>query len=444
MTAQFFGGCEAFISEIKANRWWGIAGSRYREVLFRELVPLKSTTYATHGLYMYPARFIPHVIRYAIERYTEPGDWVFDPFAGYGTVAIEASLTGRNAVLWDLNPVTEVLTLASLYRWDISLGDFDLDWGYGREFHPMWENIFYWHPRDFYDALSRVWGYWHYEVYGRARGLEEVSKAYLIAIPLLKVTRFFSYSDEKIAKLYRSRYAEEKVKTLLHRDWRDKMVRMYWGYAGEVVEKVREYRSLQPRDIEIVIRTSRRVNNRLEVFDAIRARLDREVRLLITSPPYLQAQEYIRSFKLELVWLGYTGSDLRILAGHEIPYNNPPQTNIHSRLFHEIRKEIMKLGNGKLLQIYDAYFHSLAAFINNNHDKAEIMAIFVGPVKIRNMRIPIDEILREHLEALGFKHEETLIDRIVSRRLFKVEVNPATGLADERTPTEHLLIMRRK
>ncbi|MEM1696626.1 MAG: DNA methyltransferase [Desulfurococcaceae archaeon] len=60
----------------------------YREVLFRDLVKLPSTTYATHGLYMYPAKFIPQVVRYAVEKYTEPGDWVFDPFAGYGTVVV--------------------------------------------------------------------------------------------------------------------------------------------------------------------------------------------------------------------------------------------------------------------------------------------------------------------------------------------------------------------
>ncbi|MEM4970280.1 MAG: hypothetical protein QXE01_03405 [Sulfolobales archaeon] len=63
---------------------------------------------------------------------------------------------------------------------------------------------------------------------------------------------------------------------------------------------------------------------------------------------------------------------------------------------------------------------------------------------MRNIRIPIDEILREHLESLGFQHIETLIDRIVSRRLFNSRINPATGLEDERTPTEHLLIMRNK
>jgi hypothetical protein len=62
--------------------------SIYREILFRDLVRLPSTTYATHGLYMYPAKFIPHVVRYASERFSGPGDWVFDPFAGYGSVAM--------------------------------------------------------------------------------------------------------------------------------------------------------------------------------------------------------------------------------------------------------------------------------------------------------------------------------------------------------------------
>jgi hypothetical protein len=51
--------------------------------------------------------------------------------------------------------------------------------------------------------------------------------------------------------------------------------------------------------------------------------------------------------------------------------------------------------------------------------------------------------VRVNLESLGWSHEVTLIDTIVSRRLAKVEINPATGLEDERTPTEHLLIMRR-
>jgi hypothetical protein len=167
---------------------------------------------------MYPAKFIPHVVRYALERFAEPGDWVFDPFAGYGSVAVEATLTGRNAELWDLNPVTR------------------------------------------------------------------------------------------------------------------------------------------------------------------------------------------------------------------IPYNRPPDVEVNGRLYREYRSRVASMGHRKLLELYEAYFRSLAHFLNINSGRVETIALFVGPVKIRGMRIPIDEILKEHLESLGFQHVETIIDRIVSRKLFNSRVNPATGL----------------
>jgi len=413
-----------------------------REVLFRRLIPLKSTTYATHGLYMYPAKFIPQVVRYAIEKYTREGDWVFDPFAGYGTVAIEASLTNRNAILWDLNPITEVLTLASLYKWDITSRDFELDWNYNNPFIPKWENIHYWYPREIYEVLSRCWGYWHNEIFSKAKSAKEIQKACLVAIALFKVSRYFSYSDEKIAKLYKSKQAVEKINNLLSRDWKLKMIKMYWENVSDILEKINEYRSYNPKNVEILIRTSKKEGNNFIIFDAINEKINKDVRLLITSPPYLQAQEYIRSFKLELAWLGFTGSELSSLINHEIPYNNPPKVEIKSKLFYELREEIKKLNHSKLLELYDSYFYSLIKFLNNNYEKFDTVAIFVGPVKIRNIRIPIDSILQEHLENLGFKHVETLIDKIVSRRLFKVEVNPATGIIDERTPTEHLLIMK--
>ena len=390
------------------------------DVLFRDLVrEVPSTTYATHTLYMYPAKFIPQVIRYVINKYSGPGDWLFDPFAGYGTVAIEASLTGRNAVLWDLNPITEVLVKASTFRGELRLSDFDVDWGFNKPYRPSWSNIHYWHPREFYEALSRAWGWWHYNVPAELKPV--------VAIPLLKVTRFFSYADLEIAKLYKSKKAVERVSTLLKGEWRQKMVSMYWGYARQTIEKIRDYQSRGPRDVEIDVKVG---------VDSLNTVLDRDVDVMVTSPPYLQAQEYIRSFKLELAWLDF-GSRLTELAKHEIPYNNPSNIKVNSETYLKVREEVEKLNHGKLLDIYDAYFKSLTYFLNKNHERIKgVIAIFVGPTKIRNIRVPIDEILREHVE--------TLIDTIISRRLFKVRKNPATGLKEERTPTEHLLVMRSK
>jgi hypothetical protein len=125
----------------------------------------------------------------------------------------------------------------------------------------------------------------------------------------------------------------------------------------------------------------------------------------------------------------------------EIPYNTPPNVSVNSNTYKKYRELVRNIGDSKLLQIYDTYFKSMAQFLNKID--AKVIGLFVGPVKVKTMRIPLDEIFMEHLVSLGWSHEVTLIDTIVSRRLARVEINPATGLEDERTPTEHLLIMRR-
>ncbi len=56
-------------------------------VSFRELVPeIRDTGYLTHAIFAYPAKFIPQVVRYAIDTFTQAGDWIVDAFAGSGTV----------------------------------------------------------------------------------------------------------------------------------------------------------------------------------------------------------------------------------------------------------------------------------------------------------------------------------------------------------------------
>jgi hypothetical protein len=71
------------------------------------------------------------------------------------------------------------------------------------------------------------------------------------------------------------------------------------------------------------------------------------------------------------------------------------------------------------------------------------MCIFVGPAKIRATPVPIDDIIIEHLEKFGWKHEVTLVDRIVSRVMFETAINPASGIKDNRIETEHLVVLKK-
>ena len=58
----------------------------------------------------YRACFKPQLPRFFIERLTEPGDIVYDPFMGRGTTPIEAALMGRVPFGCDINPLSAVLT----------------------------------------------------------------------------------------------------------------------------------------------------------------------------------------------------------------------------------------------------------------------------------------------------------------------------------------------
>ncbi|MCX7869258.1 MAG: DNA methyltransferase, partial [Terrimicrobiaceae bacterium] len=71
---------------------------------------------AGHSLHevSYRACFKPQLPAFFIERFTRPGELVFDPFMGRGTTLIEAALRGRAAGGCDANPVARVFTAPRL------------------------------------------------------------------------------------------------------------------------------------------------------------------------------------------------------------------------------------------------------------------------------------------------------------------------------------------
>jgi len=66
---------------------------------------------AAHSLHeiSYRACFKPQLPRFFIDRLTEPGEIVYDPFAGRGTTLLEAALLGRMPWGNDLNPLSITL-----------------------------------------------------------------------------------------------------------------------------------------------------------------------------------------------------------------------------------------------------------------------------------------------------------------------------------------------
>lgn len=71
----------------------------------------------------YRACFKPQLPAYFLERFSKPGDLIYDPFSGRGTTAIEAALTGHRVAANDINPLSTYLTKPRLNIPDLSAVD---------------------------------------------------------------------------------------------------------------------------------------------------------------------------------------------------------------------------------------------------------------------------------------------------------------------------------
>jgi len=76
---------------------------------------------AAHSLHevSYRACFKPQLPRFFIERFTSPGEKVYDPFMGRGTTLLESALLDRIPVGCDVNPLSALLCLPRLHSVDL-------------------------------------------------------------------------------------------------------------------------------------------------------------------------------------------------------------------------------------------------------------------------------------------------------------------------------------
>ncbi|MCF2136511.1 MAG: site-specific DNA-methyltransferase [Candidatus Thorarchaeota archaeon] len=404
-----------------------VQSNREHRISFRQSVDLPSTTYGIFALYRYPAKFIPHVVAYILDRYANNGDTVFDPFAGYGTVGAVARIYGYDYELWDLNPILDfVHRIMQLRPREINVSDIITHLKRStKTFVPDWSKFDYWFPSEFRPLLMRAWGGYY--------AIESEYEQLLLTIPLLKVSRQYSFDDRGRMKLSSSPQSRMRISILLESDWKRKFYIMLEKEINTMMRRLRENADLS---------TSRQVRAKIRAgVDTLHERLDNEVDLLITSPPYLQSQEYIRYAKMDLFWLGYSEKEISRLSRLEVPYRRVDPITIYSPTFEAFREGIHE---DHMRKIYDTYFHAVLGTLERLESQVKrMMCIFVGRASLRGRQVPIDKILIEHFSQIGWTHEATLIDTIVARRMFRYQVNPATGNKDARAASERLVILKK-
>ena len=399
-------------------------------VSFRELVPeITDTGYLTHAIFYYPAKFIPHVVKYALMSFTKEGDWVVDPFAGSGTVGVEAYLCKRNAFLLDLNPLLNNMIPLKVSTKKERLSEHSLSQmlnGLGESTHcftPAWSNVAYWYPPEMLEVLSGYWGF--------IKNGERNTYSSIIESALLRVSKHFSYAEHKAPKLFKSKSKLKYIEELLSDNWKKQLKEMVYSCSLETLRNINNFVTLTRHHKNSVMFEGG--------VDSSYYSHEREFDALITSPPYLQAQEYIRTAKMDLFWLGYSEAQMRQLARLEIPYRKPGRV-IQTPTLDEIRTELTRQD---LVPLLDSYFcHTINALENSmNQLKAKATAcIFVGNPLIDGIKVEIWRILMEYFTDKGYRFETVYEDRIKSRQLFRSRKNKNP----DGMKSEFLLILRKE
>jgi len=403
------------------------------KISFRdEVSSIKSTTYLTHSIFYYPAKFIPHVVRYAIDKYSKEGDTIIDPYAGCGTVALEAYLCKRNSYLIDLSPMLDHIIPIKIVTSKQSLNQHILQQYLSEiessdefSFTPDWSNLDYWYDPEVLIFIKSKWGW--------VKHTEKNIYISIIEAELVKLSKQFSYAEHKMPKLFRSKSKKIYIEKLLLTDWRK--------YFYDLLRK----NALSTlKDINDFIRVTKDIKQNVEIHGGIDTPNytfpdGEQFDLLVTSPPYMQAQEYFRTLKMDLFWLGHTEKEVKQLSKLEIPYRKPDMI-IETPTLNCLRG---KIENKKLIELLDSYFcytiRGLAVCMNQLKSGAKA-CIFIGNPTISGDIVEIWRIFAEYFTNHGFRFIEVYDDEIKDRQLF--------GRRNNKNPdgmkSEYLLILEKE
>jgi hypothetical protein len=259
----------------------------------------------------------------------------------------------------------------------------------------------------------------------------------ILVIALLKASKLFSYAEHKTPKLFKSKAKQKEMQHLLQGDWKSSLKDLIYETAFDAYRRLTMLARLREQSQSSVLYYGGVDSSEPFVFEKPEIR-SKTVQALITSPPYLQAQEYIRTAKLELYWLGYTEEEVKAVSRLEIPYRRA-KGRISTPALEHVRGAIHRQD---LQAILDSYFYYTLCSLENAAGTLRSggrLCIFVGNPKIEGIEVEIWRIIAEYFQERGYEMESVYEDEIKNRQLFRNRKNKNP----EGMKSEFLLVMRK-
>lgn len=355
--------------------------------------------YASHAIHPFAAKFPPQIPRLFIEELTQSGDSVLDPMAGSGTTIVEALLLRREAFGFDIDPLAirlctvkttwlepEELEKKGLQIIECASTTLSPERLLRREL----ELRFNQQTRHFLD-------YWFLP----QTQLELLSLILTIERTTESPTReFFElvFSSTIIAKTAGVSLARDLAHSRPHRDMEKRPRNAISEFRLRLAKVLRKFQNL-PQRVKRVFVGERNAKDMPLPTDSID--------LIVTSPPYANAIDYMRAHKFSLVWLGHTIGALSALRSRYIgseKFDPKCSGDLPRKAQGAVQNlEQRDTGKGKILRKYLVEMQQVFSEMNRVLKPGKAAVLVVGPSVMRGLEIRTHEYLAEIGETLGFR-----------------------------------------
>jgi len=346
------------------------------------------------ALHPFPARMAPEVALSAVGQ-SSRSLRVLDPMCGSGTVLSLGVRHGHRVVGYDLDPLA--VLMASVATQHVSTTEFEAlatkclaTARRSRAMDSRWSDE---ETRDF----ARYW-------FGdsQRRQLVRLSRAINELAPSPERDALqVGLSRLIVTKSPRASLAADTAHSRPHRVITSSDYDVYEGFKSSVVTMRAALEARELRGTAIIQRGDAR-DTRLFVPNS--------VDLIVTSPPYLNAIDYLRGHRLALIWLGYTTSELRILRssaiGSEAARHDAP-TEENKNLMERVFAGGLDFGT-RLEQLVSRYAHDmleLAGNLNRCLVPGGNAVVVVADSVLRGHHIPTGVLVRTALVDKGMTIE---------------------------------------
>ncbi|NQT47337.1 MAG: hypothetical protein HQ578_00010 [Chloroflexi bacterium] len=428
-------------------------------ISFRREYPwIRGSDRYTHLIHRYPAKLLPHIPAFFLASCLCPEQaTILDPFAGSGTVLLEAMLQGHNALGVEINPVARLIAKVktTVYETDMLVSEADRLLASIRQQKepadiPSFPNRDLWFSGKVQLGLTQV-----------RKGIEEVGALQIqdfFWLVFSSLVRRVALADPRIAppvllkpeKFPDSSTRHKKAQAMIE-ERRDANVPELFEWA--INEQLRRFRKLEDEghrgclgqakvvwdDARALAVTTLADRGLLDKPKAT-AFPDESVDLVVTSPPYLNAQKYARSCRLEWYWLGLgpykslRAMDSRMLGSERLLYEEyVGLQSVGHPIADRIIEEVYQVDRLRACMISHYYqdMSTCMAQIHKALKKGGFLVLVVGNNRILKERVANHLILKDLAIKLGFHLSLMLVDGIHSRGLMTKRNSTADVIPDE-------------